>query len=550
MIRLPRVGARIFVAPCLVALSGLVACAEPPSPRLDPTRGVILISLDTLGAAHLSGYGYPLETSPFLDRLGEGGVVFENAVVQYTSTLVSHMSMFTGLYPQEHGVYPPFSRLSTQVPTLPEMFQQAGYTTAAYTEGVYMVEETGFARGFNRFGVGQAGGREIEKTLGRGLDFLREVGAEERFFLFLHSYSVHNPYTPPAEYAEMFWQGEVPEGSGTTGGFLRDVYMGRRVLSPEALDHVRSLYDALVRYTDAVLEDFVAELESLGLADEITLVITSDHGEEFLEHGKLGHHQVYPETLFVPLIVTHPQAEPGRRVSTLVESIDLLPTLCELAGIECPEGVSGESLVPLFSGATDRPGTAYAEVMDQQEMRTLMVQDDEGFHQVLTTSRVAEPGGTWFARWIRFDAKGEELPLRLVSFAKPRTLRVTIDGAPAEPLTIGEDWQEVVLDLGEPGRHTIELATDGCDVPLWLGRGEDTRCLSLKVQGAELSRGELYDLASDRWATTDLSVERPELFERLLGRLESLEFEPVAEAESLDPSESTSESLRALGYID
>ncbi len=528
----------------------LGGCARAPAAAPSPTRGYILISLDTLGSRHLSGYGYGRETSPFLDRLGERGIVFENAVVQYTSTLVSHTSMFTGLYPQEHGVYPPFSGLSAQIETLPESFRNQGFSTAAFTEGGFLVQEAGFGRGFDRFEAGSAGRREVEKTFAKGVEFLRGLEPDERFFLFLHSYSVHDPYTPPREFAEMFWQGDVPEGSGTRGGFLRDVTMGRTVLDAEALAHVRSLYDALVRYTDQVVEGFVNELDRLGLTDEVTLIITSDHGEEFLEHGKLGHHQVYPETLFVPLIVVHPEIEAGRRVTTLVESVDLLPTLCELAAIACPDGVSGESLVPLFSGPTGRDGTAYAEVLDQQEMRTLLVQDRGAFHQVLTSSRIAEPGGTWFARSIRFDAEGEQLPLRLVSFAKPREVRVTIDGRESTPLTIGEGWQEETLELGAPGRHTIELATEGCDVPMWLGRGEDTRCLSVKVEGAELSRAELYDLDEDRWATHDLSVEQPELFSRLLKRLEKIRFERAAEPEVVEPSKATSKALRALGYID
>ena len=139
------------MVPVLVASAlafGLTACTPDPDASPSPTRGSILISLDTLGSRHLSGYGYGLETSPFLDRLGERGVVFENAVVQYTSTLVSHTSMLTGLYPQEHGVYPPFSRLSGEVETLPERFQSAGFSTAAFTEGGFLVEEAGFGRGF------------------------------------------------------------------------------------------------------------------------------------------------------------------------------------------------------------------------------------------------------------------------------------------------------------------------------------------------------------------------------------------------------------------
>ena len=172
---------------------------------LAPTRGYILISLDTLGAAHLGGYGYERPTSPFLDRLSERATVFQNAVVQYPSTLVSHTSLFTGLYPQEHGVYPPNSSLSPEIETLPERMHREGFVTAAFTEGGYLGREDIFGRGFDDYEIGSPTQRAIENTLGKGARFLERLGAEERFFLFLHTYSVHAPYEPLEEFREMFW---------------------------------------------------------------------------------------------------------------------------------------------------------------------------------------------------------------------------------------------------------------------------------------------------------------------------------------------------------
>ncbi|MDH3744897.1 MAG: sulfatase [Acidobacteriota bacterium] len=543
-----------------VALGLLAACGPGPETVVPsvttpppPTRGVILLSLDTLGAAHLGAYGYERDTSPFLDELATRGVLFENAVVQYPSTLVSHMSMFSGLYPQEHGVYRDLMRLASEIVPLPEVFSRAGFTTAGFTEDGYVSAKVGFDRGFDVFAEAKPGGRAVEKTLAKGLEFLNSLEADERFFLFLHTYAVHPPYEPPTEYRGLFWEGKTPEKSDVSAQFVREVYMGRRQLTSDGAAYLSSQYDALVRYLDDSLAAFFDRIESLGLKDEITVVVTSDHGEEFLEHRVLGHYQVYPATLFVPLIVLHPQIEGGRRVSGLVESVDLLPTLCELSGFECPPRLSGRSLVAELVGGTveaEATDTAYAEVLEQESVRTLVARDGGRLVQILRASRIGEPGGTWMARSIRFDAEGEELTIRLVSFARPREVFVRIDEEEHPQFTVGEEWKEVTLNLGHSGRHRVELLTDGCDVPKWLGRGDDSRCLSLKIQGVELERTELFDLTGSRWNARDVSLDQPELLARLVDRLENRRFELVAPPVEADSGETRRDELRALGYVD
>ena len=177
----------------LVAALVAAGCGGAPvgpggDAELQTTRGQILISLDTLSAAHLGAYGYELPTSPFFDALAARGALFENAFVQYPSTLVSHMSIFTGLYPQQHGVYPPSYRLSPAIATLPERFAAAGFRTAGHTEGGFVGHGYGFARGFDEFTDPRVEHTtDIEKTLEKGLAFLRRLGAEDRFFLFLHT---------------------------------------------------------------------------------------------------------------------------------------------------------------------------------------------------------------------------------------------------------------------------------------------------------------------------------------------------------------------------
>ncbi len=535
-------------------MTGLLGAAcGAPEPTLRPTRGYILISLDTLGARHLGAYGAERQTSPFFDSLAARGTLFENAFVQYPSTLVSHVSMFTGLYPQEHGVYPPSSVLSPQIPSLPERFRDAGFRTAGHAEAGYVSKDFGFHRGFDEFVARPVSDRRLaEATFERGLDFLRGLESSDRFFLFLHTYAVHNPYEPAEEYAHLFWPGDPPAITDSSGPFLRDVNMGRHQVPPETVAFYRAQYDAEIRQLDGMLEGLVAELEAIDLLDETTLIFTSDHGEEFRQHGKLAHNQVYPETLHVPLLIVHPNQQRGARVAELVQSIDLAPTLYELAGLEPVDRMSGESLVPLLTGSAERRPRriAYAEVFDQENQKTLIEAADGRLVQYLTSLVIGEPGGTWATRRAVLDIEEPRLDLRLVSFHEPREIEVRVDGEPLSTLSVGTDWRTFPIDLSpDRERRRVVLSTADCGVPMWLGLGADTRCLSFKLQGAEIRRSELFDLDLDPEARTDLSAERRELFARLANDLRAYRWEVHAAPSEEKPSSETVERLKALGYV-
>jgi arylsulfatase A-like enzyme len=277
-----------------------------PVPRA--TRGYVLISIDTLRADHLGCYGYGRPTSPFLDSLARRATLFEEAYAQFPSTLVSHMSMFTGLHPREHGVFPPSSVLSPEVETLPEAFQRHGFRTAGFTEGGYVSGRFGFRRGFDEFVARNRNrNRPIEGTFRRGVRFLEGLGKDDRFLLFLHTYAVHTPYDAPERYREPFWSGGPPPGAipATGPALTRQNALGEPLSQP-AVAWLTALYDAGIRQTDEVLQRFFADLERLGLDDEVTVVVTSDHGEELQDHGRFNHTQVYREVLRVPLLVIHP----------------------------------------------------------------------------------------------------------------------------------------------------------------------------------------------------------------------------------------------------
>jgi len=525
--------------------------ATAPAPELPATRGWILISLDALRADRLGAYGYQRPTSPFFDSLAARGVLFERAVSQYPGTLTSHLSLFTGLYPAEHGAYPPSGVLSSEIPTLPELFRAAGYRTAGHTEGGFMAGGYGFARGFEEFTDSpHAAERDIERTFGRGIDFLRRIAPGERFFLFLHTFAVHDPYDPPAPYREGL-VGELPAGLPVPEGqTLRAYNRGGLVISPEGVDAFSQLYDGSVRYVDAVLSKLFEELERLGLAADTTVVITSDHGEEFGEHGKLGHTQVYPECLFVPLLVVPPAPAEGVRVSELVELVDVAGSVLEVAGIEAPAAIAGRRLFGAPAGP-EGAHEAYAEVIDLVTYRTLLADVFDGRRQLVVAQATADPSGAWITRTVTFDHTEPTLAFEAQAFHRPRTLAVEVDGAILAATELATGWTPVRLELpGEASIHRVTLSTEGCKSPLELGVGQDSRCLSFQVRGLELRRIELFDLAADPGAATDVVAANPEVRHWLLRRLRDYRFQPRARPERLEIPAELRETLRALGYVD
>ena len=541
----------------LLAASGLalLGCsrgpAEPPVPGT--TRGVILISLDALRADHLGTYGHDRPTSPFLDSLAARGAVFERAVAQYPSTLASHLTMFTGLYPQEHAVFRPERFLDPTIETLPESLLAAGFRTAGFTEGGFMSGPYGFERGFELFDDPRyRDDTDVERTFERGLEFLEGVADDERFFLFLHTYSIHDPYTPPAAYRGLFWDGEPPPGTFPSDGQnLRAVNRGELAVTPEIVDYLASQYDASIRYVDDVLKRFWGRVEALGLADEVTLVITSDHGEAFYEHGKLAHMQVYPEDLLVPLIVLHPEVTAPARVPALVGLVDLAPTLYQLAGVEPPRPPSGRSLAPYLLSPDLRLGNeAYAEALDRDNFRTLLREQDGTVHQIVLIEPEIGSHGTWITRSVTFQPATDRLEFEAYSFHEPRTVTVHTGGEQVAAIEVGTDWEPVVVELPPgPRRRDVTLSTPDCLSPLELGKSDDARCLSFQVRGMSLRRSELFDLGADPGATTDLSRSNPDLHRFMLRRLLGYTFEPVAGTLARELSDETTKTLRDLGYL-
>lgn len=534
----------------------VVACLFASGCGIDrpvPTRGYILISLDTLSAEHMSLYGYHRPTTPFLGRLAQRSIVFDNAFVQLPGTLPSHMSIMTALYPDQHGVMPPDGVLSEQIATLPEVFQNRGYRTAGFSEGGYVSARYGFSRGFETYDDSFKDlWRETPNVLDSGLAFIDSLGEEEPFFLFVHTYAVHAPYLPPEECRDLFWPADPPDVDPPLGPNLRDHNNGLALIDREAADYYAALYDAEVRCLDMRLERFFSALDGMGVADDVTVVVTSDHGEEFLDHGMMVHHQIYIENTHVPLMLIHPEVTGGKRIGGLVESIDIAPTLYDIAAIEGPVGVSGRSLLPVIGGGVEQVRD-YAVSQSVDGDRGLFATSDDRLMHLLSIRPGTEPGAqTGAASFLRLRVPRGKLSFRATAFLTPVNLDLFVDGVELREVGLEAGrWLRFEESLPDgAGTALVELIADSCHpIPQSIERG-GRRCRSFSVRGLPIKRSELYDLTSDRNETTDLSVDESALTSSLVDRLSSLRWQPVAIIRDEPVDEELEDQLRALGYLD
>lgn len=327
------------------------------------------MSLDALSAQHVGTYGYERETTPALDAIAQQGTVFERAWSQQLWTLTSHVTMMTGLYVKTHGA----SRLRPareQATTIAEILSAEAFTTAAFTgAGGYMKPDFGLGRGFAHYGVNAANsnGPGSPAAWLRKQAALQEADPGHRFFLFVHFYDIHSdegtdvPYAAPAPYrAQFFPKGFQWRRRGDTK-LLSELARAQDV-DAEDLAALRGLYDAEVLHADQRrLRPLVGLLDRLGFAQNTLLIITSDHGEELLEHGGVTHGQPYQETAHVPLVLRGPGIPAGARVHAWAELVDLMPTVLDALGFPISEHIQGESLLPLIAGAEPKTPGAHVD---------------------------------------------------------------------------------------------------------------------------------------------------------------------------------------------
>ena len=343
---------------------------HPRARRAHDTPNVLVVSLDSVAACHLGCYGYGRPTSPNLDRLAERGIFFENTRTQANWTKPALASLLTSLYPSVHrtdsqgetgdrvdqAARQKANVLDERFRTAAQDFQDAGYATAAVSNGGYTHSCFGWARGFDYY-ENRGGG--LKSCQYRLLRWILQQPAKP-FFAWIHAWDAHFPYLDRPPYNRLFVnrRSDFVLNSATR----HEINQGRQAMEITALEFQRGLFDGAINYLDKQIGSLLHELERLDLLANTLLVITADHGEAFLEHQFVEHTEcLYDEVLRVPLIFTGPGLNLGRRIREQVRSIDIMPTLLDLCGLSPKSEIQGTSLVNRIQGKPSGDSLAVSE---------------------------------------------------------------------------------------------------------------------------------------------------------------------------------------------
>ena len=345
--------------------------------ELEGYPNILFIVLDSLRADHLSLYGYPLDTSPNLDKFAKDSVVFDNAVSAGAFSLTSHASFFTGKYPFHHKATKSNQKLDDKETTLAEILRAKGYNTAGFVGSVFLKAKYGFAQGFNTYKsradffeymntyqsfnirsvlrlIIPGFERNILNTDGHGIseemnrDIFKWLGKNKAgpFYMFINYMDVHEPYDSVGKEFRKYFTNETVD--------YREIVKATGIkrhgnISEDLVNHMVGLYDAEIFYLDRNLQKLFDKLDELGIKNNTIIIITSDHGEEFYEHGGFGHSAtLYEEVIHVPFIVHYPKEFIPQRIEERVEIISILPTVLDVLNMAIPEDIDGASLVPLI----------------------------------------------------------------------------------------------------------------------------------------------------------------------------------------------------------
>jgi choline-sulfatase len=331
------------------------AAVAPPRP---PARRIFVWMIDTLRPDHVGCYNpkTPVRT-PSLDAFAKKGVRFEHATAQGNWSLPSHASLLSGVYPSVHGAYTEQTRVPDSIELAGEIFGKQGFTTATFLSNGYVSDRWGFAQGWDHYRnfVRESRPSDAKALWTEALAWIRQRKLDERLFVYLGTIDPHVIYNPPADYLAMYDAGPYTGmvKPAMTAILLGRIKTGKATLSDRDKRRLESLYDGEITYNDYWFGRMQEDLGALHMLDDAVIVVVSDHGDEFYDHGSVGHgHTVYQELVASPLLLAGCGLPAGREVEADVETLDVLPTLLDLAGLPAAPTVQGESLLPLV----DEPG--------------------------------------------------------------------------------------------------------------------------------------------------------------------------------------------------
>lgn len=400
--------------------------AVPTEPGTRPH--ILLLSIDTLRADHLGCYGYDRPTSPHLDRLAAGGLRYQRALAPTPWTLPSHGAMLTGVDPYLLGLTAQWRHVPPEAPSLASTLHQAGYDTAAFVDSTprgFVGGRRGFDRGFDMYQHAPHSDVSVPRydmaaTVDAALDWLDDraqpateaAGQMSPFFLFLHTRSVHaiptdepcrddrcSPYFSPPHFAGRFLPATLPlavwdNGEGRRGQDylwwlneqITEGVASEDLLPAERLAELVALYDGAIAYTDHHFGRLMDALEDRGLAENTLVVVTSDHGEAFLEHRLLMHQEVYEPSLRIPLLMHLPKVSEhleGEVIRTPVTLEDVAPTLLQQAGLVLADELTGHPLPLQEPSARQAPRQLFSYYLFPEKFDYRAFAVEQGRHKLV-----------------------------------------------------------------------------------------------------------------------------------------------------------------------
>lgn len=393
--------------------------AAPPAPAAAaaaPKPRVIVVLLDSLRADHLHYMGYERETSPWFDKLAQESVVFKKAYATSDGTQRSVPAIMTGRYFSQLFNKPIDSDgLPADATTLADLFQQAGWRTAAWTTNPHVTVDNHFDQGFDSFDALLPQGvvySRIEHVIRKIRGSYARSDKPE--FLYVHLMDTHTPFFPPAPFCEMFappdhgkWfnEGLMNGVDGSTAIGLPEYWRENHDVQPGDIAYMISQYDGEIRYASEYMPLLLEALQFAPQTD--SLVVMADHGEQFYEHGYINHNKsTLVEELHVPLMFRVPGIAPAA-CDIPVTLVDLLPTLCELNGLQTPPGLPGRSLVPALRGSTLEPRELFAEGSDDRGPAGVVITADRLYYLNTEVNRWRSPWLLWPIEELLFDLKAD-----------------------------------------------------------------------------------------------------------------------------------------------
>lgn len=371
---------RLILALCFIGIAAFGWIVLRPHSSKKPN--IILVVIETLRADHLSLYGYPRDTSPTLDAFAKENTWFRNAFASAPWTPPSVATIMTGLYPTTHGMRPGKSRqiskkhqmiLGGKLSTIAEQLLEAGYHTSVFSTNPWITKDFGFKQGFQKLYYREWLGADVVIRGGKKIIETDFADRSKPFFLYLHFFDPHDPYTPPPPYDKK--------------------YSGRPPLAQTERGHEEiNLYDGDIRFMDDQFKDFFEFLKAKDLYDDTKILIIADHGEQFFERGEIGHgKKLYNEEIKVPLIIK--DNNPRGEITNLASNVDVVPTLLTWAKLPLPPYLQGvpltdDSRLEARQGVFSETDRAYYQraFISQQSKKLIVEYNDKDLTSVLSRS--------------------------------------------------------------------------------------------------------------------------------------------------------------------